>query len=82
MVDRESLLEDGYKPEEIDMIDAYCEKQDRLGRFDTTATPILHPNGRLQLVCRTVAVACTYYNADCHIPWDLAERFLEEMRKG
>ena len=57
-VKRDVLRADGYSEPEIDAIDQYCERAYRDGYFDRTATPVWsNGQGRMVLVCRTVAEA-------------------------
>jgi hypothetical protein len=55
VLNREAVIADGYSDEEIDQVVAFCEAENKAGRFDNTATPVVTPSGAIRLVCATVA---------------------------
>lgn len=63
MINRERMKKHGLTEEQIDRIDAYFEKQEAEGGLDLRAVPIM-VNGKLEVVCATVAEALCLFAED------------------
>lgn len=61
MVNREAIKAAGFTDAEIDAINLYCQ---HVTHLDTTAWPVMLPNGEVVLVCKTVADAIRLVRPD------------------